>query len=244
MKSLICIFTVIPFVVFGQSNLVLLDTRYHVDFWKPYSREVKEYQDSTNALRSQTYSAGLSTEVRLSKKWWVLLGFSYKSIDYRVVDQIHKWNYVHTSAGQGAIYQDTLTRIYNDPADLVAKSNNWGIKLETNYQLNEAEKLQTSVGLSSEFYFLERYFSEYQSNDHSPYDYPESIPYPLIDNEGKFFFSSINLNCHYRIRWLFSQRFNAGLKLSVGTNLYSNWTHFSRNAWIGLNLELGFGRKP
>lgn len=243
MKLLIPIAFFLPFFAFTQNNVCTIDYSYHLDVWKPYTEEVQEYQDSTNSLKSSTYQVGLGTELHLSNKWWMVVGISYKSIHYRVVDQIHTWNFVHTSAGQGTINHDTLTRIYSDPADLVATSDNFGVKLELNYQFVNREKWLSSVGLGSELYGAEFYRATYESTDHSPNDYPESIPSPLIDNDGSFFFSSANLELNYRLRWQFASQFNAGLKLSVGANLYSAWTHFSRNAWIGLGLELGFSRK-
>jgi hypothetical protein len=31
-------------------------------------------------------------------------------------------------------------------------------------------------------------------------------------------------------------------KVYVGTNLYSDWDQFKKYAWVGLGLEMGFGK--
>ncbi len=245
MKYFVISILVFPLFLTAQNNILTVNGNYHLDIWKPYLKESSDFQDSTSAIESSTYRIGLNTEIKLNDKFWLSAGLIYKRIDYRVIDRIYTWTYYYYHAGQGNSYTDTVKGVYTDPADLVAKSYNFGVHLEGNYQLTENDTWSSSVGLASEVYLFEMYRSHYESDDFWVPGYGASgHPTTTLGDFNQFRVSGVNLDLHYRVRWQFASQFNAGLKLSVGTNLYSNWTHFSRNSWIGLGVEFGFNRKP
>lgn len=244
MKYLFLVFIVAPIVSFSQNNIVRLEGSDHLDIWKPYLEETSNFQDSTDALKSHTYTIRLNTEIRTNNNWWFSIGLAFKQISYRAEDIIKSWKYTYYSGGQGMIISQSYTYFYDDPPDLVARSDNFGMHLESNYQLTDGPKWNTSVGLATDLYLFEMYRSWYESEDFKNFSYyEEGHPKPVRSNFNSFKFSSANFNFHYRIRRQLSDRFNAGLKLSLGANIYSDWTHFSKNAWLGMGLEFGFGRK-
>lgn len=245
MKWFLILFLVFPFFLVAQNNILSVNGLYHLDIWKPYLKQVSDFQDSTNGIESSTYRLKLNTEVKINNKFWLSLGLVYKRIDYRVIDRIYTWTYYYYHMGQGNSYTDTVKGFYTDPADLVANAHNFGIHLEGNYELTKNDKWSSSFGLASDVYLLEMYRSYYESDDFWTLGNGASgHPVTTLGDFNQFRLSGVNLDLHYRIRWQFASRFNAGLKLSVGANLYSNWTHFSRNAWIGVGAEFGFNRKP
>jgi hypothetical protein len=66
--------------------------------------------------------------------------------------------------------------------------------------------------------------------------------HPFNNNEVLFPLSSIDLSIFYSNRWQLKDNFSLGARVSLGTNLYSDWDQFKKYAWLGLGLELGFGK--
>jgi hypothetical protein len=75
-------------------------------------------------------------------------------------------------------------------------------------------------------------------------DYGYEILEPTVYNNAEigFFPSSLTTDIFYRYLWIVSDKFNLGTRISLGTNLYSDWDQFKKYAWLGLGLELGFGK--
>jgi hypothetical protein len=53
---------------------------------------------------------------------------------------------------------------------------------------------------------------------------------------------NVNFSIYTEYQFLINDRFSLGSKLSFGTNLYSDWDQFRKYVWMGVGLELGFGK--
>lgn len=165
-------------------------------------------------------------------KWNLGAGVGYKLIKHRVSDY---FLYSPSESMNGNTY-------YKETAgDAESRSKSLGVKIEVSRIIHQRKKFYGSVGLNTEWYFLEFYRSWFTEPD-SPYIvYNETEAKPkMVDTQKNFFLSSCNLSSFYRFEL---QHPDVGpslaLKLSLGTNLYSDWDQFSKYVWIGVGGELG-----
>lgn len=232
-------------ISFGQqANLLRLEYQYHQNAWLPYSEQGAIYQDSTGAISSNSWGVNLQTQFLTKKKWGLSAGLAYRKLNYRIEDRIHRWNYSYSTFSQGQTAVFYVDRYFDDPADLVATSNSWGLIGEGYVNVFETKNLKGSVGGSVDVYLLEFYEAFYSSTDFSPNDRPESKPYAADGPNRKWFLSSSGASVFFRTTWYFSERINVGAKIGIATNLYADWEQFKKYSWLSAGLEIGFGRKP
>ena len=55
-----------------------------------------------------------------------------------------------------------------------------------------------------------------------------------------FFLSGVNISAYYRQVFQLHENFSLAARISLGTNLYSDWDQYKKYAWLGLGLEMGF----
>lgn len=235
------VFTLWCSLTFGQRNYLLISSGGNIDLYKPWSEAGAQYQDSTGNISSDTWITRFQTNIIVKEKWAISVGLSYKMINYRVKDRIYKWNYSYSYFQTGTMYYVNATRIFNDPADLITTSKNFGLNLEFIYRIKHNNHLQSAIGLRPDIYLLEYYNSSYKSSDFSSFDIEESIPKPGPAPPKHFFFSSMNCDLFYRFTW-YTDYFSLGAKIDAGINIYSDWAEFKRYGYLGLSFELGFGK--
>lgn len=63
----------------------------------------------------------------------------------------------------------------------------------------------------------------------------KGVKYKVVET----YYSSV----FYRQSFHWSDYFTFSGRISVGTNVYSDWDQYKRYVWIGLGLEAGFGKK-
>lgn len=236
--ALISVFILSIKISFSQRNYLNVGYQHNIDLWVPYGNG-KPYQDTSNAITSNSWGLYILGEIISKQDWGINIGIVYRKLNYKIKDRIYSWNYpIYESPNLTPV--DTIQITYNDPADLIANSKSIGGIIEGYYNLLVKEKLKISTGISTEIFFYENYYSTYQSSDFSKYN-TDKHPQPANPPLTKWFLSSINSSIYFRSTWYFSSHFNIGGKISIGTNIYADWEQFKRYIWVGVGVEMGFG---
>jgi hypothetical protein len=203
----------------------------NLDWYKPYTKEAQEYLILNEKVSS--YTAKIQLEMPIVKRNHTEfgLGINYKRINHQVKNKI---NYF--------VIFDGSTKY--SPVDVISKSHSIGLNFYEKYNLINREKYFGQIGINSTFYVFEIYNSEYkfQISDAGLNPYFEGSFHPFNNNEILFPLSSIDLSIFYVNRWQLKDNYSLGARISLGTNLYSDWDQFKKYAWLGLGLEMGFGR--
>ncbi|MGV3632150.1 MAG: hypothetical protein ACO1O6_13150 [Bacteroidota bacterium] len=241
------------FVVFifswcqAQNNWVGLNRNYILDINKPFSKEAQQFIKEGKDVSSKTSSSQnlLITVIKTPKFNWST-GLSYKVIDFKVKDRIKEWNYIETFDNGQII--DTFHYTFKDPADFVAKSKNYGFMNQFSYSFFSNEKIKNYVGLDLEFYFLEYYESQYESDDYNPVNTgfilkEEDRPYPNNPPLKHFFLSSTSASLFYKFLYAPTNYFSIGTKILFGMNIQSDWSEFQKYSWLGFGVEIGIGKR-
>jgi hypothetical protein len=218
----------VPFSFAAQVNMVI---DQNLDWYKPYTKEAQEYLILNDKVSS--YTSKIQVEMSIVKRnhFEFGLGINYKRINHQVKNKI---NYF--------VIFDGTTKY--SPADIISKSHSIGLNFYEKYNLINREKYNGQMGINSTFYVFEIYNSEYkfQISDAGLNPYFEGSFHPFNNNEVLFPLSSIDLSIFYINRWQLKDNFSLGARISLGTNLYSDWDQFKKYAWVGLGLEMGFGK--
>jgi len=155
------------------------------------------------------------------------IGIAYKKIKHTVS------NYFNYSAsvddGSGVDY-------IHSKAALESVSKSIGLKAELNRTVHSSRRFLGNVGINTEWYLLEFYSSKFVGSSQS---YGNILPSPYIIYKN-FFLSSSNLSAFYRCELMAPKsNLSIALKVSLGTNLYSDWDQFKRYVWVGVGAEIG-----
>lgn len=249
MKGLIILLPIVVFsYVLGQKlNVINVQGDFKLMNFNPQVYHIEKNSPYNVKINIQSY--GVSYCIMRKKVAWSA-GLSYMKIDYVIPDRITHWNYI--LYGQNDLFEtypyDTVYQVYQDPADYVASSANWGIHNELVYSLknrDENEKFYHAYGIKSEVFFLEKFKHTYEVND----EVVESDGFVVGNMESPssrsiykntFYISNINLIAFYQIRWFPHDTFSIGLRLNAGVNLYSDWSQFKKYSWLSLGAEMGF----
>ena len=229
-------FQTFSFCQFAKSRLGF---SYNIDVWKPYTQVTQAYIADGGQIKSSTWNLSLEIPIYTTKKYSIYSGLSYQRINHIIIDKTTHWQTYY-----GVTYE------FKDPLDLKSNSNKAGIVLGFDYLMISKKKLSHFIGLTSELYFIDRYNSYYFTTDKTQhYNSKDHIPASLKYNSpyiygGKLFrISTFNFSTFYKILLIANDKINFGLKATLGLNLYSDWDQFKRYGWLGLGLEMGFGRK-
>lgn len=216
--------------LFGVAQVNVLFEQ-NLDWYKPYTKEAQEYLILNEKVSSYTSKIQLEMPIVQRNHFEFGLGINYKRINHQVKNKI---NYF--------VIFDGTTKY--SPADIISKSHSIGLNFYEKYNLINREKYCGQIGINSTFYVFEIYNSEYkfQISDAGLNPYFEGSFHPFNNNEVLFPLSSIDLSIFYINRWQLKDNFSLGARVSLGTNLYSDWDQFKKYAWLGLGLEMGFGK--
>jgi hypothetical protein len=194
-----------------------------------YTRTADVFTDQGFDVWSSTQKAELFCTIPLvHSKWNLGAGVAYKLIKHHVTDYFLYSPY--ESSANGNTYYKELE------GDAESTSNSLGLKLEVTRIVHQNGRFYGSVGLNTEWYLLEFYNSVFNADSSGSIEAQPKMP----ATQKNFFLSSCNLSSFYRFE-LQHPDFGPSLavKLSLGTNLYSDWDQFSKYVWIGLGGELG-----
>ncbi len=211
----------------------------NIDFYKPYTSELQDYMKLNNQVESATMNAAILFPVIKSDKIQWNTGVSLKRISFLIKDRVTSYYELeHDGSGQ---YD-----LVNEKLDFKSKSLSLALQNEVQFLFPTKNKFSNAIGLSNEIYFLEFFNSDfYYSGTNTLYDNNYAYISPLVSKlPSNFFFSCANLSIFQRFTFKVSDKFSLATKISLGTNLYSDWDQFKKYAWLGVGLELGFGNKP
>jgi hypothetical protein len=243
-KTFLLLYLIVNISVFSQNNRVVLGYHNNTDIFKSNHDYLSLDNSTIRSAKSNTFQFDVSTYLLKKNRISIYLGLSYKRIFYTAENRIQDWNFSvkYVSVGQ-VMYYDVHYK-FDDPADLISKSNSFGLGTDNNLLLFEKQKISGLVGLNYRIYFLEYFNSYYFSNDPIISDsnnvYFENRPQTNIGPIKKIFLSSINITAYYRQVFQLHENFSLAARVSLGTNLYSDWDQFKKYAWLGLGLEMGF----
>jgi hypothetical protein len=101
------------------------------------------------------------------------------------------------------------------------------------------KKQNGTLGLGTEIFLFENYEAHFynKQGEREDYDYQ-----PFNQYETVLGLASINLSTYYRHTFQLHENFSLAARISLGTNLYSDWDQFKKYAWFGVGLEMGFGK--
>jgi hypothetical protein len=231
---------------FMISNLLIVNSQiqnrleYFIDVYKPYTEEAQDYLQINNQISSSTFAYNIEWDFLKKSRFSVQMGFGYKFIRHIVLDKLTSVKYTH-------YYSPTNFYIGYFPAtsDLVSVSHSLSLNMGLQKRIFITSKGNHTIGTSLKFYFFEWYNSKYITDRRAiKEDYGYELLEPTVYNNAEigFFPSSLTTDIFYRYLWIVSDKFNLGTRISLGTNLYSDWDQFKKYAWVGLGLEMGFGK--
>lgn len=232
-KSFILLFCLS--VSFYNLAQIKIGGNYNVDIYKPYTPEAQSYIKINDKVDSRTINGFINFKVLTREKMTLWVGISYKHINHEVQDKIKRYYYY--SYGNGT----TVLMPVDKTLDLKSESHSFGLMNEFSYSLASKEKLSHEIGITNEIYLLEFFksFYYYDNSDEQFNDYRVTLLPMNSKLSSPFFFSSANLAGFYRFTYHPTSLVTTSVKVSFGTNLYSNWDQFQKYAWVGLGLEIG-----
>ncbi|MES2798610.1 MAG: hypothetical protein V4638_01220 [Bacteroidota bacterium] len=231
MYYLLLFFALLGFQVIGQN---FIDLRYNVDLYKPFTKNAQEYLLVNDAVSNFSFEANYNRTLFTKNKHNFIAGLSYKYIQLKVIDKI---KYIEvTYGGQGQSFSHFEPMRF----DLVNQSHSLGLNFRYSYDLTR-KKVFGNVNVTSSFYLYEYYKADYVAKDPQP-AYPNvTDPDPRFKNIHSIL-SCINLRLGYTQHIVKEEHFSLSATANVGTNLYSDWELFRKYIWLGVGLEMGFGK--
>ncbi|MES2798469.1 MAG: hypothetical protein V4638_00505 [Bacteroidota bacterium] len=203
---------------------------YNVDVYRPFTEEAQTYLEINDRVRSQTVELIGKSQIWQKSKFSLDLGFSYKFINLRVIDKV-------TSV------DGPINGPYSNHYDLISKSHSLGLLLGFRRSVFHKEKKIGEIGLVSNVYIFEIFKAKYKLQQYDDFSYSSQADEPNYPYYYPYtFFPSANLSIGYKQFLIQKEKFNLGAKVSVGTNLYSDWDLFRKYVWLGVGLEMGFGQ--
>lgn len=200
----------------------------------PYTPLAQAYIDKNQKqINGKVHSAYISYAVINKTKFTWSTGITYKHVNLEVKNVIKAYYEYQWSVGQYELIVEDL--------DLIQKSHSIGFVHDFSWNVHANQNMRGEVGVSGEVYLWERYWSRYYYYEDGKRQ--EHEIYPDVAGFKDFMLSSANASIFYRFIWQPTDKLSLGTRFSFGTNLYSDWDQFSKYAWIGLGLEIGFNTR-
>jgi hypothetical protein len=205
----------------------------NIDLYKPYTEFAQIYIEKyPDKVSSHTHSSAFTYEFRKEKILSPLLGISYQYTNLTVKDRATFKNKL--------IYNDQImqvvdTVLYQFNSDYINRSRSVGLNLGLQVMVSKSLRSRSYLGMNSTVYLWERCGASVTDVS------IDLLMFPQIGYRQAFFLSSVNIETFYKYRFYFHERFSLAARVSIGTNLYSEWDQFRKYVWMGVGLELGFG---
>lgn len=217
---------------------------FNLDFYKPYSEFAKDYIKNNN-VSSITNSSKLYCSFKIKNGQSLGFGFSYMFKNLKVENYYNGLSFTqHDTSGN-----PIDTTFYYSRFDLKVNSHSLGLYFDYSKLIISNLNSKGSIGLCLSSYLYEKAKGEYIDKDNLEesiqsefYMYLPSVVGSIQNSRQSFFLSSVNLCIYYRQVFQLHEKFSLAARVSLGTNLYSDWDQFKKYAWLGLGLEMGFGK--
>ncbi len=219
----------------------------NIQFYLPLTETAQVYEFDKEDFKTNTFSIYSNFEHSLNKRFNFSLGLNYKQTSFKVDNIIKEIEYKEYNSSSGDLI-DSGYFVSNVGYNTLSQS--FGFNLHVIFNINETDQYKHQVGLTSSTYIIELF--EVDFNDDILKNAPQDQWYnyytyrtPNLGMYGArngFYFSTVNLSKYYRFTYQINQNFSLAARISLGTNLYSDWDQFKKYAWLGVGLEMGFGK--
>jgi hypothetical protein len=245
-----------PLFAFSQQGIEFFGT-YNQPLATSFVNDIAHYKQASHKTNLSNFVAGVNVLLYKQKKFNIRAGLTYKYLTLNVADVLDSMSYTVTHYGSTPpddqpffTWTDKYAYYYKDKPDYNQRSHSLGINLDFRYSFFEKNKIKQEVGMTTNVYCFEHYLLSYRSKDLSSLrgvDIDASdFRYKVLLNQyksglqKKIFLSAVDLNLLYQFNWIISPNFSLGLRASIGTNLYSDWSQFKKYLWAGFGLHVGF----
>jgi len=230
----------------NQSNCQLtFGNEFNLDIYKPYSKFAKDYIKNNKNVSSITNSAKLYYSFKIKNGQSLGIGFSYMFKNLKVENYYNGLSFIQYNNSGNPL--DTI--FYYSRFDLKVNSHSLGLYFDYSKLIISNLNSQGSIGLGLSSYLYEKAKGEYIDKDNLEesiesefYMYLPSVVGSIQNSRQSFFLSSVNFFTYYRQVFQLHENFSLAARISLGTNLYSDWDQFKKYAWLGVGLEMGFGK--
>jgi hypothetical protein len=239
------IFLIFVINTLGCQSQIFIGLEKNLDFYKPYTDFGSDYLLYNEKVESSTYSARVYYLLEFKKSHSIGFGLTYMNKTMLIEDKLKGISIVKYNAVEDPI--DTL--FYYSNFDLNISSHSFGFYFDYNKMLFKKDRTNGSVGSNSSFFIYEnakgRYIDKENLAETIEPEYVQFVPgqtNSFLNTKKGFFMSTINISAYYRQVFQLHENFSLAARVSLGTNVYSDWDQFKKYAWLGLGLEMGFGK--
>ena len=219
----------------------------NIKVYLPLTETAQKYDFNENDLSTSAFSINTNYEFSISQNFIFSLGLNYKYCTFNVDNIIKEIEYKEYNSSSGNLI-DSGYFVTN--VGYYTTSQSFGFNFHLIYNIFENKYLKHQVGVTSTCYIKELFDMGYNDDvlKNAPLDqwyneYSYRIPsLGIYGARNGFYFSSLNLSTYYRFVFQLHEKFSLAARVSLGANLYSDWDQFKKYAWLGLGLELGFGK--
>ena len=240
------IFFILLMLTFNGLTQLSLSSTYHQKIIQSYTQNGKTFLDGKRP-KIVDYDFLFNYATRLKKEHFLFIGLNFRRIKFEIdniIDSIEyrEVDFTETVVDSGYFLSEMSYR---------SKSNSLGLSLGYFYRFELMKKQFSDLGFNFNSSFYEKNIDNYYGGDDVFPDLPDNwyglmtYKYPQNGNIGfrkGFYFASLNLSTFYRHTFQLSDNFSLAARISLGTNLYSDWDQFKKYAWLGVGLEMGFGK--
>jgi hypothetical protein len=239
------IFLILVLNAIGSYSQIFIGFEKNFDVYKPYTDFGSKYMLYNDKVTSSTYSVRTFYSIGLKKSQSIGLGISYMNKAMLIEDKLKGISIVKYNSVEEPI--DTL--FYYSNFDLDIRSHSLGFYVEYSKTLFDKSKTRGFVGSNCSFFVYENARGRYIDKDNlaatiEP-EYVQFVPgktNSFLNTKKGFFISTVNVSLYYRQSFQLTENFSLAARISLGTNLYSDWDQFKKYAWLGVGLEMGFGK--
>lgn len=229
----------------GSHCQVFVGLEKNLDLYKPYTDFGSDYLLYNDKVESSTYSARIFYSLEFKKSHSIGFGLTYINKTMLIEDKLKGISIVKYNSVEEPI--DTL--YYYSNFDLDIRSHSFGFYFDYSKTLFDKTKTTGFVGSNCSFFIYEnakgRYIDKENLAETIEPEYVQFVPgqtNSFLNTKKGFFMSTINVSAYYRQVFQLHENFSLAARISLGTNLYSDWDQFKKYAWLGLGLEMGFGK--
>lgn len=242
MRVLGFIFLFISHFLFSQKqNRIQLDYLHHFSMYHQPNFGTQQFIENGGNYSSNSYEFGINMVAYHQEKFSATVGLRF-GLNQLILD-----NYVD------AYYFYDKTYTFENKASVDSYSLLGGLQLGVRYQLMSKTTSLGFVGLNSTVHFYDKFRFRYLSDDFeklrqqqsltgfNPSEYQEILRTNKYKPNGnpRYQLSIINMQFYYGYNFISSTHFSVAGKVSIGTNLHSDWDQFKKYVWIGAGLEVG-----
>jgi hypothetical protein len=251
-KAFYLILVLLPNYLFAQ---LTIGGDYNVGLYKPYSSVYENHSTNRHTINNiYSFSNRIYYSFEIQSKHNLSLGINLLNTRIEHKNFIDSVIVYHYEYGANPEVVDTTKAFF--PISLIENSIRIGLYFDYQYVLFSRKKHIGKIGICSAISIYEyanaRFENELSSlniESNNPatwqakYSYPgapyNTAPFSYFSH---FYIASADLSFFYRQYYQVSPNFSLAARISLGTNLYSDWDQFKKYAWLGLGLEMGFGK--